>query len=248
MQNKTHILTSNLHNWTLPLIDGPQDIGKSNRNGKELYFGWHAMKHVTKNFDWLASKWKFGFVRVGFNKSYVTTGGIQGAPYSFFRDGFLTTDITSHVSYWEEGKYEMPSGDSIIRRSGEGDVDWDSTAYNQILVNETSQFIHDHLEDRPEDPFFAYIALGSVHIPHSPPTKYSDGSPIAGEYPTAHMDLLLELDKVVGSLVSLVESKGLANETIIIFSSDNGGEYPCNATRCTVSSNKGTTQQKARGH
>jgi len=185
LQNKTHFLTSNLHNWTLPLIDGPQDIG--------------------------------------FSKSYVTTGGIQEAPYSFFRNGLLTTNITSRVSYWEEGKYRMPSGDSIIRKSGEGDIGWDSTVYNQILVNETSQFINDHLEDRSEDPFFAYVALGSVHYPHSPPTKYSDGSPIAGEYPTAHMDLLLELDKVVGSLVSLVERKGISNETIIIFSSDNGG-------------------------
>ncbi len=78
-------------------------------------------------------------------------------------------------------------------------------AYNKILVKETSRFINDHLEDRSEDPFFAYVALGSVHIPHSPPTMYSDGSPIAGEYPTAHMDLLVELDKVFGSLVSLDE-------------------------------------------
>lgn len=37
------------------------------------------------------------------------------------------------------------------------------------------------------------------------------------------MDMLLEMDKVVGSLVSVVEERGLAQDTIIIFTSDNGG-------------------------
>ncbi len=67
------------------------------------------------------------------------------------------------------------------------------------------------------------MALGSVHVPHSPPDKYADGSRIKGEYPTAHMDLLLELDKVVGSLMSTVEDNGLAEDTIIMLLSDNGG-------------------------
>ena len=40
------------------------------------------------------------------------------------------------------------------------------------------------------------------------------------------MDMLLELDKSVGSLVSIIEDNGIANETIIIFTSDNGGLDP----------------------
>jgi arylsulfatase A-like enzyme len=35
--------------------------------------------------------------------------------------------------------------------------------------------------------------------------------------------MLFEMDKVIGSLVDSIEQRGLANETIIIFSSDNGG-------------------------
>ena len=60
----------------------------------------------------------------------------------------------------------MPEGSSIIPRDGDGASNWDSTAYNMILVNETARFLDDHLEIRAEDPFFAYVALGSVHIPH----------------------------------------------------------------------------------
>jgi len=35
--------------------------------------------------------------------------------------------------------------------------------------------------------------------------------------------MLYEMDKAVGSLVSIIEEKGLANDTIIMFTSDNGG-------------------------
>jgi arylsulfatase A-like enzyme len=58
-----------------------------------------------------------------------------------------------------------------------------------------------------------------------------DGTPVAGEYENEHLDLLFEMDKVIGSLVSALEDKGLVNDTIIIFSSDNGGlntDYPGN--------------------
>jgi arylsulfatase A len=141
LMNKDKYFTDPRHNWTLPIIDGPQDIG--------------------------------------FDHSIITTGGIQEAPYSFFRNGFLTTNIMSDVQYWNPGSYQTPIGESVINRAGEGDVSWDSSAYNVILVNETSAFIDRHLRDREKDPFFAYIALDSVHVPHSPPNHYLNGAPIA---------------------------------------------------------------------
>lgn len=183
--NRTHFLSSPYHDWTLPLIDGPQSIG--------------------------------------FHESLITTGGIQEAPYSFFRNGILTTNTTTEVRYWEEGSYDASGGESVILREGEGDVSWDSSSYNMIVVNETTRFINEHMETTPEDPFFAYVALGSVHIPHSPPNYYLNGEPIANQYPNGHLDLLNEMDHIVGSLISLIEEKGLADDTIIIFSSDNGG-------------------------
>ena len=119
----------------------------------------------------------------------------------------------------------MPHGKSKIRFKGEGDKGWDSTAYNMILVNETTQFIDAHIQSDTASnrPFFAYVALGSVHIPHSPPDYYLDGTPIAHEYRSEHLDMLLEMDKVVGSLTKVIEDRKLEEETIIIFTSDNGG-------------------------
>mmetsp|Transcript_24130 Transcript_24130/g.36858 ORF Transcript_24130/g.36858 Transcript_24130/m.36858 type:complete len:271 (+) Transcript_24130:1204-2016(+) len=50
-----------------------------------------------------------------------------------------------------------------------------------------------------------------------------DGRPVAGVHETGHLDLLAEMDMVVGSLVDMIEKKQLAEDTIIIFTSNNGG-------------------------
>ncbi len=158
---------------------------------------------------------------MGFDSSLTTVSGIQQGPYCFFRDGVAEFD-PNNITFWKKGNYTTPMGLSKVRDQGEGTPDWDSTIYNQIIVNETARFIDDHLEsNRKNDPMFIYASLGAVHTPHSPPNAYFDGSPIAEEYPTPHMDMLYELDKVVGSLISIVEDK--LDDTIIIFTSDNGG-------------------------
>ena len=104
MQASTkEILSSPLHNWTLPLLHGATSLG--------------------------------------FELSYITSKGIQGAPYTFFRDDFL---VTNEVKNWARGNHSMPHGTSRLR-GGQGAPDWDSTAYNMILVNETEKFLDRHL-------------------------------------------------------------------------------------------------------
>ena len=70
--------------------------------------------------------------------------------------------------------------------------------------------MEEHLQKRPSDPMFMYVALGSVHAPHSPPVSYIDGQPVAGVHETGHLDLLAEMDMVVGSLVDVIKKKQLA--------------------------------------
>ncbi len=117
----------------------------------------------------------------------------------------------------------MPEGISRIISEGEGANDWDSTAYNMILVKETENFLDKHMKIFRDKPFFTYVALGAVHRPHSPPFKYIDGFPVAGKYDTKHMDVLGEVDLVVGSLFKMLEDRKLIEDTIIVFASDNGG-------------------------
>ena len=175
----------------------------------------------SENHDW-TSPLEEGPVDIGFNTSFITTGGIQNPPYTFFRDNKLISGL-DEIIFWDKGRFLMSQGESEIKTSGEGDTDWDSSAYNMILVNETVDFLDNHLSNNQSNPFFAYVALGAVHVPHSPPFNYIDGSPVAGEYPNGHMDVLFEMDKVVGSLIQALEDRNLMNNTVVIFTSDNGG-------------------------
>lgn len=156
---------------------------------------------------------------LGFKTSYITTGGVQSPPYVFFRNNTVDMDF-DNLYYWKEGNYSAPGGTSSIKAGGEGTDEWDSTAYNKILVKETNAFLDEN--KKVDNPFFAYIALGAVHLPHSPPDTF-EGQDVAGENPTAHMDVLYEMDKVVGSLIQSLDDRGLLKDTIVVFTSDNGG-------------------------
>ncbi len=159
---------------------------------------------------------------IGFETSYITFAGVQNPPYAFVRNDIMEVDL-NNITFWEVGNYSTPSGISKIESSGEGDVNWESSAYNMILLNETKTFIDSHLEKNPSKPFFTYVALGAVHTPNSPPDFFIDGTPIAGQYATPHMDVLSELDLIVGSLIKKLDEKGILEDTIIVFTSDNGG-------------------------
>ena len=179
---------------------------------------------TSNELDWTKPLQKGGPTDLGFESSLMSLSGIQDGPYLFLRDGKF--EDLSNIKNWKAGTYSMPEGSSIVPRPSEGSFEWDSTAFNMIQVNETARFLDDHIKNRPNDPFFAYIALGNVHIPHSPPDVYLDGSIVAGKYNSSHMDLLGEMDKVVGSIVQHLDDRDLLGDTIVIFTSDNGGLGP----------------------
>ena len=98
-----------------------------------------------------------------------------------------------------------------------------------------------YLKNAGDKPFFMYLPYtiphGEVIVPHDSIYYYYikkfneqpvvakrmyDGRPL-GEYPHASFAAMVSrLDKYVGEIVKLIEEKGIANNTLIIFTSDNG--------------------------
>jgi arylsulfatase A-like enzyme len=68
-----------------------------------------------------------------------------------------------------------------------------------------------------EHPFFLYYAPNAVHEPVTPSAKFG-GSPF-GKYG----DFIHELDWSVGQILAALERHALLSNTLIIFTSDNGG-------------------------
>ena len=71
----------------------------------------------------------------------------------------------------------------------------------------------------PDQPFFLYHATQAPHLPSFAAPRFQ-GATQAGP----HGDFIAELDHVVGELLATLEQLGVADNTLILFSSDNGPE------------------------
>ena len=79
-------------------------------------------------------------------------------------------------------------------------------------------WIQAHEQKEGEQPFFMYFATTNIHHPFTPHPRFK-GTSQCGMYG----DFVHELDWMVGQLVSTLEDLDITDETMIIFTSDNGG-------------------------
>jgi len=75
------------------------------------------------------------------------------------------------------------------------------------------------------EPFFLYFASLAPHAPYQAPKADEDryGSTIADPTRRTYAAMITSLDEQVGRIVAALEKRGLRENTLIIFSSDNGG-------------------------
>jgi len=73
------------------------------------------------------------------------------------------------------------------------------------------------IEENKKVPFFLYFALTEPHVPRMPATLFKGKSSMG-----YRGDAILQLDWTVGEIMKQVETSGIAKNTIIIFTSDNG--------------------------
>lgn len=104
-------------------------------------------------------------------------------------------------------------------RRGMHASDFDLESVDMVFLERSKRFLESHVKDHPEQPFFLYHATQAVHLPSFPAEEFKGRS---GAGP--HGDFILELDAVVGELMATLDRLGIADNTLVIFSSDNGPE------------------------
>lgn len=104
-------------------------------------------------------------------------------------------------------------------RSGLKAPDFDLRKVDLTFLDQSVQFLEKHVKDHKEKPFFLYHATQSAHLPALPAKKYV-GKTKAGPLG----DFIFELDDIVGQLMSTLERLKVADNTLVLFSSDNGPE------------------------
>ncbi len=90
---------------------------------------------------------------------------------------------------------------------------WVDEDLTDVLLGKAVDFI----AARKEKPFFLYFAMNEPHVPRAPHPRFVGKS---GMGPRG--DTIVQLDWTVGELVRKLEAMGVADDTMIVFSSDNG--------------------------
>lgn len=166
---------------------------------------WHLGLTTTRVTDWSVPLVP-GPLQIGFDYFFGMAANIGSGPHSFIID--------------EEVSGRVP-GEPIIVHGGsrEGDTTtgirkaWQPNHVVETLTGKVCEW----MEANRDKPFFVYYAPNAVHEPVVPNPKFT-GSPF-GKYG----DFIAELDWSVGQILATLDKQRLADNTVVIFTSDNGG-------------------------
>jgi len=190
--------------WNWEFINKP--------SGEVMQWGQMTKFYRPEDIDWTKPV-AGGPLARGFDY-YFGDGTINFPPYAWMEnDRFVEVpteemDINNIGFETKEGEWEF--------RPGPKEKDWNPYKVLPALAKRTVEWIADQDENKP---FFLYFALPSPHAPIIPNDEF-DGKSQAGAYG----DFMVQTDWVVGQVLKALKDKGLEDNTIVIFSADNGPE------------------------
>jgi arylsulfatase A-like enzyme len=90
---------------------------------------------------------------------------------------------------------------------------WEDENIADSITEHAVRFIKDHADE----PFFLYLGTNDIHVPRYPHPRFVGKS---GMGPRG--DAILQFDYTVGAVLDALEQEGIADNTLIILTSDNG--------------------------
>jgi len=124
---------------------------------------------------------------------------------------FGAIDYFTHV---RDGSHDWYHDDKELKEEGYS---------THLVTNEAVRLI----EEQPADkPLFLYMPYNGIHSPHQVPDKYLEPYKALTGARKQLAGMLAAVDEGIGQVVAALEKKGLRENTIILFSSDNGGPPP----------------------
>jgi arylsulfatase A len=108
---------------------------------------------------------------------------------------------------------------SVDNRDGLIAPDFDIQELDPLFLGKSIAFMEEHVRQTPDKPFFLYHATNAVHLPSFASSRCR-GKTDAGP----HGDFIYEFDHVVGELLGTLDRLGVADNTLVVVTSDNGPE------------------------
>ncbi len=176
----------------------------------------------------------------GFDYSYIMAATNDRVPCVYLENGkvaSLDPDDPIEVTYdWNKAFPDQPTGRnnpellkmkyshghdaSIVNgvsrighmRGGKAAL-WNDETMAEVFVEKAVGFV----EENKKAPFFLYYAFHQPHVPRLPGPRFKGATKLG-----PRGDVIVEMDWCVGEMLKALKRLGLEENTIIIFSSDNG--------------------------
>ena len=157
------------------------------------------------------------------------TKPVKGGPTAHGFDYYFGDDVPNWPPYvWIEndrlqalptGTMEPDSSNGVS--SGPMTPGW---KFEEVLPTITQQCV-DYIADRAKKdrPFFLYFAMTSPHTPINPSQRFQGKSGIS-----KYADFIMETDWAVGQVLQAIDRYGISENTLVIFTADNGTSPKCN--------------------
>ena len=225
---RTRMKQGVLWSWDPPLIEEEPTVGKLLQAkgyktacvGKwHLGLGWQYHEEQADSVDF-SKALKGSPLDVGFDYFFGIAASLDIPPYVYIENDLSTmvptryTMNTSKYGWWRNGL----TGDDFVHEE-----------VLPVLTEKAVAFIDQHREQDPEQPFFLYFPLPAPHTPILPTEEFQG---LSGTNP--YGDFVLQVDHTVGQILQALENHGIENETLIIFTSDNGCSPEADFTELAV--------------
>ncbi|OYP37950.1 sulfatase family protein [Rhodopirellula sp. MGV] len=180
----------------------------------------------------MVGKWHVGFDENGYDRplpggpvdrGFDSFFGIRAStdipPYFYIRDRNAVTPPTDSIEANQSGSQQTGSQWNEIQgafwRAGGIAPELDLVDVTPRFTSEACDIIRSHQGN--DQPLMLYLALPSPHTPWLPLPKY-EGQSKAGLYG----DFMTMVDDMFGKVLGALEDAGMKENTLVIFSSDNG--------------------------
>lgn len=179
--------------WDWALKDSSKGVGS----------GWNATDYSNIDFSKPITN---GPNDLGFDYSYGHSGSLDMAPYVYVENG-MSTQVPDSVTV-NKGKYSW-------WRKGPTSNDFIHEDVTPNFFRRGIDFVKK--QATKDKPFFLYFPLPSPHTPILPTKDWQEKSGL-----NPYADFVMMIDDYIGKLIDQVKKLGIEENTLIIFTSDNG--------------------------
>ncbi len=149
---------------------------------------------------------------VGFDYFFGIAASLDMVPYTFIENDHVTALPTKDMDF------PLMLGRDRPTRRGPGAPEFDATDVLPTLTRKAVQYIAQRTApDAGGKPFFIYLPYASPHTPIVPSPEWQGRSGL-----NHYADFVMQNDACVGEVLAALKKHGVADRTLVIFTSDNG--------------------------